>query len=52
MSLMPETAPVKPRGVRHEDTSARRLVICVSPASIGECRAEGRNHHAQQEGID
>ena len=40
MSLMPETAPVKRRqALWPERGHARRLVICVSPAIIGECAA-------------
>nr|AWM09365.1 hypothetical protein CIT39_24970 [Bradyrhizobium symbiodeficiens] len=49
--LMAETAPLKKRQGPAESARARRLVICVSLAIIGECVAPG-GHHAQQEGID
>ncbi|AWM09365.2 hypothetical protein [Bradyrhizobium symbiodeficiens] len=48
---MAETAPLKKRQGPAESARARRLVICVSLAIIGECVAPG-GHHAQQEGID
>ncbi|AWM03140.1 hypothetical protein [Bradyrhizobium amphicarpaeae] len=51
MGLMAEAVPVKNGRAQTESARARRLVICVSPAIIGECVAPG-GHHVQQEGID